>query len=587
MTSPQSSNDPRQPQPCAQEGDTSALQASCDAAAPADAAVSQSNDQPTQTDRGQGQPHDSEAEVHVHSLLAVSQEDVHNGATPGGSHAHHAHSHEDGHRHHRHHHHHKHHHHHHRSKGRKIARGILIALLVIVLAALIIAGALAIYLFQAVKSGEQKVLSASSIMPAATQQAETGTAQRAETDATQQAETGGSDKAATQQAETDASDSDTSSTSKTSDKQTVHLYTPTINNTITYKGKTYAPNEKMVNIAFIGFDGGVSGGTVGQADAVLLFTFNLETSAVKVIVVPRDSMVDVSEYVGDAYIGQDKMQLCLAYSFGDGAWTSSQHVSDLVSRVLYDVPVGYYFTLNLQGISALNDSIGGVTLTPLQTIGKSENVVEGQQTTLWGDDARLYVQWRDSNDNNSSLDRQSRQMQYLSAFFSQVISAAQADPTVLTNLYDTASQYSWTTLGFDEFSYLATQALSADISSIDVVSLPGTMTMGEKYAEYYLDKEGVRQIVLDTFYHEVDTKESTDELSEERGKADNASIASEASDAADGTQAAEGEQASTDATQATEGDATSQEASAEGRSEEDQSALDAASAAVGEAAANW
>ena len=286
------------------------------------------------------------------------------------------------------------------------------------------------------------------------------------------------------------------------------------------------------------------------------------------------------------------MQLCLAYSYGDGAWTSSQRVADLVSRVLYDVPVSYYFTLNLQGIAALNDAIGGVTLTPLQTLTKSENIVEGQQTTLWGDDARLYVQWRDQSDNTSSLDRQQRQMQYLSAFFEQAIAAAKADPVVIANIYNTAAQYAWTTLGFDEFSYLASQVLSLGISSVDVESLPGTMGMGERYAEFYLDKEGVRQVVLTTFYHEVDATESNDKLSEERGQADNASIAAEGEQAAEEGQVAEavrtteGTQA-TDGTQAADGDAAVQDAAPQARDAEDQASLEAANGAVGEAAANW
>ena len=483
--------------------------------------------------------------THLRALLAVSS--GHESHRSG-------HGHHNGGRRHRHRHHR---HHRHRSLGRRIARGILIALLALLLAVVLVAGAVAVYAYNSVKAGEEKVLSAGRPKIAATLRADTSDE---------------SDDSAVQAVE--------------------HLYTPTINNTITYKGKTYAPNEKMVSVAFIGSDGAQTGGTVGQADAVVLFTFNLETGAVKVISIPRDSMVDVSEYAGDAYVGQDTMQLCLAYSYGDGAWTSSQRVADLVSRVLYDVPVSYYFTLNLQGIAALNDAIGGVTLTPLQTLTKSENIVEGQQTTLWGDDARLYVQWRDQSDNTSSLDRQQRQMQYLSAFFEQAIAAVKADPAVIANIYNTATQYAWTTLGFDEFSYLASQVLSLGISSVDVESLPGTMGMGERYAEFYLDKEGVRQVVLTTFYHEVDATESNDKLSEERGQADNASIAAEGEQAAEEGRAVEGEQVTgavqaTEGTQAADGDAAVQDAAPQARDAEDQASLEAANGAVGEAAANW
>lgn len=513
---------------------------------------------------------------------------------------------------------HRRHHHrkHHRSLPQKVAGVVLKVVLVLVLVLAIVAVACVAYLYNSVKSGEDKILAATKLPTAVSQAAS-------------------------------SSDSDSDSA-----EQAEHLYTPVLNNTITYNGKTYTPNKKMVSIAFIGFDGGDTGGTVGQADTVMLFTLNLETGSAKVISVPRDSMVDVSEYVGSAYVGQDTMQLCLAYSYGDGADSSSEHVADLVSRILYDVPVSYYFTLNYQGVAPLNDSVGGVTLTALQTVQKSENIVEGETTTLTGDDALLYVRWRDTSDDNSSIDRQDRQMQYISAFFQQVVNAAKSNPSVLVDLYNIASEYSYTNLDQDEFTYLGSRLIETGISSLEVVSLPGTMTVGDKYAEYYLDKEGVRQVVLDTFYHEVTDTDyvKADDLSELRGTAENDMIASEdqgengeesessaaSNSAADAASAAStaGSSSATGATSAANavesasaassttgtstasatnsvagtsgataassasGDATasasaSDASTAQGtlvasaRSAEDQAALEAANAAVAEAVANW
>ncbi len=304
--------------------------------------------------------------------------------------------------------------------------------------------------------------------------------------------------------------------------------TPTITNVLRYKGVSYEPNSSMVSIAFIGFDGNDEHGA-GQADTVIVISLNTEDGSISAISIPRDSMVEVNEFLAGDFLGQETMQLCLAYSYGDGADGSSRNVADLASRILYDVPVAYYFTLDLSGIGPLNDSIGGVTLTPLETIPNT-SIEAGVPVTLWGMEAQRYVQWRSSDDVTSSLARQDRQVQYLQAFATQIIEAAKSNPAVLLDLYNTAVQYSFTNLSFEEFSYLVSAMTSTGFSSLSTRTLPGEMVQGSIYAEFYLDKEGVRQAVLDTFYHVVDDDVNVDQVIEEEG----AAAATEGDPAAEG-----------------------------------------------------
>lgn len=385
-----------------------------------------------------------------------------------------------------------------RSTGAKVARVVLIVVLVIALVLVIAAAALVLWFGHSTSQGEQKILSSSKV-----------------------------------QVNSALSDGTSVDASAEADEP---AYVPTLDDTITYQGTKYAPNDKMVSVAFIGYDNAETGGTTGQADTVIVLTMNLETGAVKAISIPRDTMVDVDEYVGDAYIGQQTMQLCLAYSYGDGSVTSSEHVASLASRILYDVPISYYFTLNLEGIGPINDAVGGVTLTPLETIPGTD-VVEGVPITLWGDNALKYVRWRDSSNpeanTTSSLDRQERQIQYLRAFADQLLQNLTTDPAALVNLYNLAVQYSWTNLGVDEFTYLATQVLQNGLSSMEITSLPGEMVMGTNYAEYYLDKDGVRQIVIDTFYHPVDTGEGEAAGSSSAGVSASSDAMAAGGDAAD------------------------------------------------------
>lgn len=276
--------------------------------------------------------------------------------------------------------------------------------------------------------------------------------------------------------------------------------------TVKYNGHTYALNENMVSVCIIGFDRTAPaevGERAGQADAVMVMALNTDTGKVTAIGLPRDSMVEVGEFVGDAFIGLDKMQLCLAYSYGDGKETSCQYTTTVASRMLYNMPISYYFALDLSGVGPLNDSIGGVALTPLQSIPNT-GIVEGEDTVLFGSNALKYVQWRDTSVLTSSLDRQARQVQYIKAFAGQTLEAAQGSVGTLLDIFNTASEYSITNLGVSEFSYLATSVLSNGITSLDVVTLTGEMEQGEKYAEYYLDKNATYETVLSVYYHQVD-----------------------------------------------------------------------------------
>lgn len=275
---------------------------------------------------------------------------------------------------------------------------------------------------------------------------------------------------------------------------------------IDYNGKKYRLNENIVTVCFIGYDDTGDAGDAlkgGQSDTVMVLALDTLSGKVKIISIPRDSMVTVDTYSSGSYGGQATEQLCLQYSYGDSPSNSSELVVNTVSRLLYNIPISYYFTLNIRGVASLNDSIGGVTLTPIQTVPES-NVVEGQEITLLGDDARAYVQYRDYLGSiDSSLDRQERQKQYLRAFASRIVEVAKSEPTKLMDLYNVGSEYTCTNLGIDEYTYLANTVMESGLSGFEVTSLDGEMQQGETYAEFYLDKDSLRQQVIDTFYNEV------------------------------------------------------------------------------------
>lgn len=277
--------------------------------------------------------------------------------------------------------------------------------------------------------------------------------------------------------------------------------------TVDYNGHTYQLNENMVSMVFMGVDATnqqTGGAVAGQSDAIMVLAMDTSTGKSTIIAIPRDSMVDVdvTGTGGQDFVGSQKMQICLAYDYGDGAASSAQNVVKSVQRTLYNMPMKYYFALQLEGIGPMADAIDGVSLNALQTIPNT-NIVKGEDVILFDNNAQRYVQWRDTTQMDSAADRLARQKQFVSAFAKQALAQAQGNVGNLVALYNTVQQYSNTNLSTSDFTYLAGIAASKGITDLNMVSLAGTYSMGQDYAEFNLDSTSVYETVLSTYYTQI------------------------------------------------------------------------------------
>lgn len=285
---------------------------------------------------------------------------------------------------------------------------------------------------------------------------------------------------------------------------------------ITYNGHKYAFNENVVSIAFMGVDqrdllNKDNAEFVGCADADVVVAVDTSDGTVKVINIPRDTMVDIDVYNDTGvFLSTERVQLCLAYAYGDGKKKSCENVTKAISRILYNVPINKYLALDLEGVAPINDAIGGVTLTAKYSI-PDKGIIEGQTVTLKGDMAEAYVRTRDLDYLEASLNRSDRIVQYVKAFAAQLIPAVKKDFGVITDLYNTATKYSQTNITLNNATYLASYVLSQGIESFDVYTIKGTMKESKTspypdavIAEFTPDEESVMEAVLNTYYTQLD-----------------------------------------------------------------------------------
>ena len=272
-----------------------------------------------------------------------------------------------------------------------------------------------------------------------------------------------------------------------------------------YKGGKYNFNKSLVTILIMGVDKRSIedqdiAGTNGQADAVFLLVADTDTGEVDLINISRDSMVNVDVYSpSGAHVRNDKMQLCLAFAYGDGKESSCQNVIKSVSELMYGIPINSYFAMDLEAVRVLTNAIDGVTV-PEYTEDLTKPT--GRQITISGWDAEQYVRERNISILDSNLARMDRQKAFIKALVDKVVSMTKKDISTPVNLYNTLDGYMFTDITIDKVTYLAGNFLNG-VSNMDTYSIEGEVVKGEKYAEYEVDMTALYELILEVFYDKV------------------------------------------------------------------------------------
>lgn len=279
---------------------------------------------------------------------------------------------------------------------------------------------------------------------------------------------------------------------------------------VRYKGVHYRYNSDILTFLFMGIDkntvvepvkNGIDG---GQADALFLLVLDPSKKEASIIGINRNTMTDVAVYDEDGRYRMDMVaQICLQHGFGDGAASSCERSVDAVSRLFYNLPVNGYCAINMGAVPLINDAVGGVELTALETIPDTW-ITEGETITLTGEEAYKYVRSRNTDEFASADRRLERQRQYLTAYGAKAMSEMKSDITLPLTIYNTLNKYMVTDISVDEVSYLATQAPDYDFDGSRFYQLEGETVMGSRYEEFYADETALYELILEVFYIEIE-----------------------------------------------------------------------------------
>jgi LCP family protein required for cell wall assembly len=284
-------------------------------------------------------------------------------------------------------------------------------------------------------------------------------------------------------------------------------------NTVVYGGKVYKYNENVTAILCMGIDnqkrivnGQAVTGNAGQADALYLMSIDVKTGKTTVVGIPRDTYTDVSIYSKNGnYVGMEKKQICLAFSYGDGKAKSCENTVKSVSDLLYGMPINSYFALDSKAVSALHNAVGTITVVPNETLTiGTTTYYKGVSYKLYGSNVFAYLQARNQETADASYLRMERQLDYISKYSSKVLSKTKEDITFPVKLYSKVQKNAITNLDAGKISYLAANVVnSKETASLSFVSLKGRQIVGESgYAEFYPDEDNLFETMLKLYYIE-------------------------------------------------------------------------------------
>lgn len=288
-----------------------------------------------------------------------------------------------------------------------------------------------------------------------------------------------------------------------------HLQRQSYVPTVEYNGETYRQRQNLTSILLMGVDkpstaegNGYRNG--GQADFLRLMVIDSNRKLVSQLQIDRDTMTPITilGVLGNKS-GMRTAQVSLSHGYGDGGEQSCELTVEAVTNLLFGAPIDFYMALNLDGISELNDLVGGVTVTleddftaidPTMTLGRT--------MTLHGNQAETYVRNRSDVNVGTNEARMARQEQYIAQLMELLMAAQQQNENFVGEVFDALSPYLTTSISRGR---LINEVWAAkDYEMAAAVKPQGVHQVADDgFMQFQVDEADLEQIVLDIFYEKV------------------------------------------------------------------------------------
>lgn len=233
------------------------------------------------------------------------------------------------------------------------------------------------------------------------------------------------------------------------------------------------------SVLLMGIDTGDMGRVdQGRSDTMIIMTVNPSSDKTTLVSIPRDTYTEI--------VGRGTMdKINHAYAFGG----TSMAVNTVQN--LFNIPIDYYVSVNMEGLQQIVDAVGGIDITPKITFEQDEySFVNGQQAHMDGSMALEYSRMR-KQDLNGDYGRQERQREVVQRTITKMASVE----SVLNykDILNTLSANMQTNLSFDNLVDAFTKYNSA-INTIENDQLSGNGRVQDKVYYEFITEDEVRRV---------------------------------------------------------------------------------------------
>jgi len=291
--------------------------------------------------------------------------------------------------------------------------------------------------------------------------------------------------------------------------------TPTpIEYDVMHNDKMYIKDVDSVNIVLLGFDDMQDRKhDGGNTDSIMVFNIGFDNNNMNIMSIPRDTWTKVNEYDRNG-----KLEFTY-HTKVNAAYMAASRKSDRFQNALsaieylyevdgiFDVEMKYYCSIDIKDVPKLCDAVGGVPVVldvNMSGIGR-----KGETVTLNSLDAQYYL--RDRTSGTGDLVRAMHHRTFMVGLAKKIQSMGGRNAALA--LYDDVLKYIDTNLAFDQIVALASLANDIDVDSIKMQTIPGKTgsakyerpgsLYGDYRSVYLVDKEKMKELIIDTYYKEV------------------------------------------------------------------------------------
>ena len=227
----------------------------------------------------------------------------------------------------------------------------------------------------------------------------------------------------------------------------------------------------------------------GNADTIMVGSFDLKNNKISVVSVPRDTLVDVSRKI---------KKINSAYGMG-----GVEQMLDELKPILGFRP-DHFITIDIQAFVEVVDVLGGIDYYVPEDMFHNDgagfiiDLKEGQQM-LDGNQALQLVRYRGYKNGSADLGRMQTQQKFIRQLARQVLSWSTVSS--IRDFANIFTDYFNTDLTVSELAYFGIAALNLDFSSdITFATLPGRGDASYLGVDWYyeLDEAGTLAIINDT-----------------------------------------------------------------------------------------